>query len=186
VYGGVGANSVITLSNALPLDGVGSAVSPVICSEAGWLSRNAIENTIGAGDWRSLVNSSAARRRQTTLSAQRTSAGRIALACLLYSRSMQSTDPGKARSLRRIARGFGVIASFLSDGMAVDFLSPARLVSFRRSLTSLVPSCAQDEADPANPELISGLNDAVSSLLDTRYDTMTERPPGNLLPWTRR
>jgi hypothetical protein len=117
------------------------------------------------------------------LQAQRVHAGRIELACLLYDGSAREVAPATARRMRRHARGFGVIASFLSDGFAVDYISNASLASFKDNLSTLARQTAEGNHNEADAELIAGLENALTNLLDTRGDEFAERPSGNLFPW---
>ncbi len=181
-YGSAGANTIVTLSPDLSPDAVARAVTPVIGRDSDWLGHNATNNTIDISNWPSLISSTAARRREVALQAQRVRAGRIELACLLYAASTQAANPLQARRLRRIAGGFGAAASFLSDGFAVDYISQTRLALFERSLITLALTAKEDPGAP-DAELIAGLNDALAKILDMRSDSFAERPAGNLFPW---
>jgi hypothetical protein len=182
-HASVSANTIVTLSRHIPLKSIAVLVPALVSDNSAELSAIAINNTISLGNWRSVVSVSAAQRRQTELEAQRVLAGRIELACLLYADAQETLNSEKARSLRRCARGFGVLASFLSDGFTIDYISDARLTAFRRELRDFEIESAQYSSVDRDQGLISRLNEITAAALDIHDDTFAERPKGNLFPW---
>jgi hypothetical protein len=75
------------------------------------------------------------------------------------------------------------MASFLSDGFAIDYLPADRLLDFRRDLIRLARQAAETDPCAPDPRLIAGLHDAIANALDTHSDLFVERPRGNLFPW---
>jgi len=184
-HGSAAANTLVTLIANPPEDAVAPAVVAVMVQEMKWLGRNAINNTIEFDNWRSVISPRLQHHRQRALTAQRISAGRIELTCLLYADSIGPNDPAKARELRWIARGFGVMASFLSDGFAIDYLTEQRLAAFKGDLSRLARQTSESGARAPDPRLVAGLQAAIANALDTYGDLFVERPRGNLFPWLK-
>jgi len=182
-HGSVSANTIVTLSRYIPLKSIAVLVPALVRDSSAGLSAIAINNTISLGNWRSVASVGAARRRQTELEAQRVLAGRIELACLLYADALETLNPEEARSLRRCARGFGVLASFLSDGFTVDYISDARLSALKQELRDFAIESAQYSSTARDQGLISRLNEIIATALNIHDDTLAERPKGNLFPW---
>jgi len=182
-HGGIGASTVVTLNADPPLNIVAPTITQVIIGELNWLGQNAVDNTIEIGNWRSVISSHSQEQRENKLTAQRVSAGRIELACLLYADSLGRTDPAQARDLRWIARGFGVMASFLSDGFAIDYLTQARLLMFKRDLRRLARQASETDPHAPDPHMLAGLHEAIANALDEHTNLFVERPRGNLFPW---
>lgn len=184
-YGSVESNTVVSIAANPPAAEVAGAMVPIAIGEARWLGHHAVINTIAFDNWADVISSRAQAAREARLRAQRISAGRIELACLLYAGSIEQSHPARARRARWTAREFGVMASFLSDGLAIDYLSQSRLAAFKADLIRLgaqIP--ASDPGDRSAP-VMGELHDAVANALDAHGGLFVERPRGNLLPWLK-
>jgi len=115
------------------------------------------------------------------LRTQRVRAGHIELSCLVYASSLGTADPADAHTMRRLARGFGVIASFLSDDFTIDYVSETRFASFKNRLNDF----ARRNAGCVLPNRAfkEELKDELASALYMGDDTFAERPTGDLFPW---
>jgi hypothetical protein len=184
-YGSVEANTVAAIAPNPPVNEVAAAVVPIVTRESEWLGRNAVNNTIAFNNWRDVISSRAQSAREARLRAQRASAGRIELACLLYADSIEHAHPAQARRVRWTAREYGVMASFLSDGFAIDYLTQSRLAAFRADLIKVARRIPA--ADPAggSASLMAALHDAAVTALDAQGELFVERPKGNLFPWLK-
>jgi len=176
-HGSAGANTLITIAPAAPPHAAALMLIAVLRREAEWLGRNAINNTIRFDNLDSLLTSRSIQRRERALRAQRVRSGRIQLALLVYA----AANPAQARRLYKIARGFGVIAGFLSDGFAIDYISEIRLAGLKRSLIAL--AAIAHTASPLDPKLIAAMDDSLAQALDLSNDTLCGRPAGNAFPW---
>ena len=66
--------------------------------------------------------------------AQRTRAGRIKAAILVYAYALEPLYPDKAMGARGTARGFGELANLLGDEATLDFRSKSQHAQLRRNL----------------------------------------------------
>ncbi|MBV8356923.1 MAG: hypothetical protein JO189_03170 [Deltaproteobacteria bacterium] len=178
----MGASTLITLvADSPPAPEVASFVMPIIVRDSQWLGKNAINNTIQFGDWRSVASFRALQQRRMELQTQRARAGHIELSCLVYASSLGAADPADARTMRRLARGFGVIASFLSDGFTIDYVSEPRFASFKNKLNDFAGQNAGCVLP--NRAFKAELKDALASVLYMGDDIFAERASGDVLPW---
>ena len=142
VWGGTTDSTVVTLAARAPLDPASAAVGQIIAAEAAWLSSHAINNSFSRGDWLAMLSPSALRARRAQFFEQRERAGRIELALIVDAYALEPDFPRPAARIRRAARAFGVIASFLGDGLALDFESDAATARLKWRL-GLLSSAAQ-------------------------------------------
>jgi hypothetical protein len=59
------------------------------------------------------------------------------MACLIYSYAIEAQAPDGAHGLRNEARGFGSIASFISDGDPMGFVGDGQFEQWRRDMSAL-------------------------------------------------
>ncbi len=210
-YGGTGDSAVAALETAPTLDEARNVLTPLIGTEAAWLSEHAVNNSFTLGDATALWTSTQTflRRRRTRLSRQRFHAGRIELACLIYSAVLEgaASHPAaptpigaaavystgqspaailakQAAAMRAAAREFGVMASFLSDDFALDFVGSARQHRMTANLANLA-RIANGAAQSDNPTglLIAPINRLFADYLGKRRAAASaERPSG--APWS--
>jgi hypothetical protein len=158
--------------------------SASIAMEAAWLGRNAINNAISVANLPRIFSASGHDRFRRMLANQRAHAGRLELACLLYAWSLEASDPQDGRAMRRIALNLGVLASYLSDDFALDFLGRQRLAAIREQLLELAVRSNRLTFDPSpSTEILANFNLLITTALDRRGNMFTGRPPGNWLPW---
>jgi hypothetical protein len=159
-------------------------LAPTIAADAGWLGRNASENSLSL---QKLLRISSVRGReqfQRMLATQRAHAGRIEVSCLIYAWALETDDPQDARNMRQIALKIGVIASYLSDDFALDFLSQRTTAALKEQFLELA-SCSNRLAfDPfPSPELIAHFNSLISTGLKSQGNIFARRPASDWLPW---
>jgi hypothetical protein len=184
VHGGVTEMAVMTLANRPSIADAARLAANVFAADPRWLARNAIDNRLGYIHWRRVSSAAALAAFRSRLMLQRTRAAHLELAAIIYAWALEPIDPPDARALRRVARGFGVIGSFLSDGLALDFVGDARFARFREALLELTAVSSPLALDPGpSPPMMSALNSVVASMLQTPGRTFAERPPGDLMPW---
>ena len=184
VWGGTTDSTVVTLAARAPLDPASAAVGQIIAAEAAWLSSHAINNSSSRGDWLAMLSPSALPTRRAQFFEQRERAGLIELALIVDAYALEPDFPRHAARIRRAARAFGVIASFLGDSLALDFESDAATARLKWRL-GLLSSAAQsmDRQPPPDLELERALGETIEVYLFTKGATFAERPPDNLLPW---
>ena len=184
VWGGTTDSAVMTLAARAPLGSASAAVGQIIAAEAAWLSSHAINNSSSRGDWLAMVSPSALQARRAQLFEQRERAGRIELALIVDAYALEPDFPRPAARIRRAARAFGVIASFLGDSLALDFESDAATARLKWRL-GLLSSAAQsmDRQPPPDLELERALGETIEVYLFNKGATFAERPPDDLLPW---
>jgi hypothetical protein len=145
VHGG-GLLSVVTLPRAAQPDEIAAEVAHVVETEARWLSEHAVNNRMApAEDFFS--SQRLAERRRVQLE-QRTHAGRLELATLVYAYALEATDPVTAKGVRGAARGFGNIANFLGDDATLDFISASRHERMRHNMAAVADAARRFGRDP--------------------------------------
>jgi hypothetical protein len=156
VFGGGNETSIVTLGEPRPLEETAPFVAEVVHDEAMWLAQNAVPNTMPPpADIFSDPDALPARRSQ--MAVQKTHAGRIQLAVLLYALATEADHPDVAAGVGRSAHGWGSVANFIGDETAIDYVDEARFEVFRENLrrfaeevlileSQLLPSPELDEA----------------------------------------
>lgn len=199
VWGAAGPSSVVTLAARAPLAAAEPAAEQIVAAQAGWLSAHAMNNSFNANDWSAVLSQAAFAARRLRLLEQRERAGRIELALIVYAYALEPNHPRQAARMRRAARGFGVIASFLGDSLALDFESAAATARLKRALGRLA-AAAQPLATTAAPPLLGNgnpqaprgaeraafaraLDQALRSYLGMKGTSFAERPANDDLPW---
>jgi hypothetical protein len=183
-WGGATDSTVVTLTARAPLDAASTAAGQIVASEAAWLSSHAINNSFRGGVWPAVLSPAASRARRAQLLEQRERAGRIQLALIVYAYALEPGFPRQAAGMRRAARDLGVIASFLGDGLALDWETEAATARLRWRL-GLLSFAAQsmDRQPPPDAEFERALDETLDVYLATKGTAFFERPPCDSLPW---
>jgi len=87
------------------------------------------------------------RARHARMDEQRFRAGRIEIAFLIYAYAMEPISRGQAHRLRDEARGFGSMASFLSDESAIGLVGDRQLEQSKLDLLALGAMGRKDAAN---------------------------------------
>ncbi|MCU0247722.1 MAG: hypothetical protein MUC42_14200, partial [Bryobacter sp.] len=152
VHGGSDRNSIVTLREPPPLEAAAREFARVGAVEAEWLARFAKNNRMpGVAELLSVeaIAKSRARSRE-----QRTRAGRIKAAALVYAYALEKDHRDRAERARSLAGGFGEMANLLGDEATLDFRSEA---DHHRLQANLAAWAAQLRTLPAtllvSPEL---------------------------------
>ncbi len=132
VRGGSARTTLATLPKPAPLGEAAAVVAGTIHTEAAWLARHAVNNTMPPFPDRFEPAAIQAHRR--TMSIQRTHAGRIEVAVLLYAYALENSRPEVARRVRQSARQWGIISNFIGDETAIDYIGATRFERFRVNL----------------------------------------------------
>jgi hypothetical protein len=178
------ASTLLRLKHPPSIDAGAQLASSTIATEAAWLGRNAINNELSLHDFPGLLSASAREQFRRWLLLQREHAGRIELACLLYAWTLEADDAADAQTMRQIALKMGVIASYLSDDFALDFLSQRRLADLRERFLELATRSNRLAFDPSpSPELMANFASLFSTALNSHGEMFTGRPAGDWLPW---
>jgi uncharacterized membrane protein len=158
--------------------------SRAIVAEATWLGRHIVNNSISLTNvWR-MSSPSMREQFQRRLENQRASAGRLELACLMYAWALERAEPAQAAQMRRIALDLGVIASYLGDDYAVDFLSDEQIAELRERSLELASRSAPSGLDPSpSPVLMSTFRSLIYSALKNDSEMFAGRPAGDWFPW---
>jgi len=86
--------------------------------------------------------------------------------------------------MRQVALKMGLIASYLSDDFALDFLSQSRLAELKEQFFELATRSNRLAFDPSpSPEVMANFNTLLSTGLKSRGDVFPGRPAGDWLPW---
>jgi hypothetical protein len=179
-WGGAADSTVITLASAVPLETASAAAGQIVAAEGAWLSAHAIDNALHSGEWVAMFSPSKLRVRRVQLLDQRERTGRIQLALLVYAAALEPPFPQEAAAMRRAARSFGVIASFLGDGLARGFETRAAAARLRWRL-GMLSAAAQSmgRQPPPDVEFERALNETVEVYLASRGAAFFERPPAD-------
>jgi hypothetical protein len=123
IHGGTSLNSIVTLNRPAPLETAARNLARIGAEEADWLSKHSKNNrmpTLGE-----LLSAEAVRRYRARAREQRTRAGRLKTAILLYAYALEREHPDTARAVRNAADGFGELANLLGDEATLDFRTEA-------------------------------------------------------------
>ncbi|MCW5979089.1 MAG: hypothetical protein KIT09_13495 [Bryobacteraceae bacterium] len=132
VHGGSALTSIATLPAPAPLEAVAAPLAEVISEEAAWLHDHAFNNRFPPlGE---VFSPAAIARYRERRAVQRTHAGRIQSAVLIYAHALEPSRPDIALGVRGSVRGWGSVANFIGDETAMDYLSEERFERFRRNL----------------------------------------------------
>ncbi len=138
VYGGTTDSAVVALARPGDPATIAQLASKILAENARWLAAHAINNKMPPPEKLvKLLSSSALEAHRRTMDEQRFHAGRMEIACLVYAYSLEATRPDDAHLFRNAARGFGSLASFLSDGDPVGYAGDERHAEMQRNMTAL-------------------------------------------------
>jgi hypothetical protein len=183
-HGGDRDTLIVTLVRRPPIGDAAAAASATISAEAQWLGRNAINNALTYADLVRASSAAAMEQFRQELALQRAHAGRVELACIVYAWALERDDPLQARAMRKVGLGLGVIASFIGDDYALDFLSNRRFAELQERFLELATHSTRLAFDPSpSPELMASFDSLLGSVLKARGDMFPGRPPGDWLPW---
>jgi hypothetical protein len=121
IHGGTELNSIVTLNGPAPLEAAARTLARIGSQEAVWLAARAENNRMPGV--RELLSGEAVTRYRDRAHRQRSSAGRIKAAILIYAYALEKDDPDRARGVRGAANGFGEMANLLGDEATLDFRS---------------------------------------------------------------
>jgi hypothetical protein len=122
-HGGTLLNSVVTLDGPAKLDTAARSLASIGAREADWLAKYSENNRMpSVGE---LLSAEAVRRYRARAREQRTHAGRIEAAMLVYARALEKDHPDYARVARAAAGDFGEMANLLGDEATLAFRSEA-------------------------------------------------------------
>lgn len=151
-WGGTGETAVVTLAAPPPTPAAAAELfARVISTNAQWLSRHSERHSLLHEDFFQLPRFySEAEIQQWIAQArvQRFHAGRMEVATLLYSYSLEDERPRDAKALRMAALGFGEVASFLSDGDTIGDESAREHARFRAHMAALAVAVRAHPRDP--------------------------------------
>ncbi|MGH8012272.1 MAG: hypothetical protein ACREQ4_07230 [Candidatus Binataceae bacterium] len=185
IRGGASNATLLTLTHQARLSSADAYVDAIIARNSSWLAAHAVNNSLTLRNWRRMLSAARFGHHQAQLEDQRARAGRIELACLIGAYALEhdgGAASASAHMMRRNARGFGVIASFLSDGLALDFIGQARFVQLKHAFGAL--SVVARTNPPIGDSAIGAtLNRVIATVLVTRGDSFSARPAGSWLPW---
>ncbi len=155
VYGGNSDLAVIDLPKAADPKTIEPEVAKILADNAEWLGENAVNNKMpAAAELRHLLRKSALLARRIKMDQQRFRAGRMEIACLVYAYAMERDSPESAHKLRNAARGFGAMASFLSDGDPVGYIGDARHTQFKSNMLAFAAAIrASPQGSLGTPEV---------------------------------
>jgi hypothetical protein len=159
IHGGSRVSSVVTLAPAAPpLADVLPVARTALAEESRWLSEHAENNRmVPAGttlkDW------------SARMLTQRTHAGRLQIAMIVYAHATEASNARWASDLRGSARGFGSLANFLGDEDAIGWVRAPRHARLKRHLAALADAAprlgpdAEESRRQAGPALATLFTD---------------------------
>jgi hypothetical protein len=160
IYGGTSNCAVIDLAKPADAGMIGLLVSTTMADNSQWLGANAINNKMPpVSAMVQLFSANALKARQRTMDQQRFHAGRMEVACLIYSYAIESRDPDEAHRLRDEARGFGSIASFISDGDPVGFVGNGQFERWRTDMSALAAAMHKAGDPPFSSPTVQSLTE---------------------------
>jgi hypothetical protein len=184
VSGGDDTTAIVRLARRPSIDDAASAASGIISNEALWLGRNAINNALSYEDLPRLISAAAMADFREELATQRAHQGRLELASLIYAWALEPDDPEQALEMRRVALRLGVIASYIGDDFALDFISGRRFAELREQFLELAARSTRLAFDPSpSVELMASFNSLLRTVLGNHRNLFPGRQPGDWLPW---
>ena len=149
IYGGTSDSSVIDLLKPADPKTIAPVVSQILGDCADWLGDNAFNNKMPVhADLVKLWSKKGLDARRVKMDQQRFRAGRMEIACLVYAYAIENQSPKSAYQLRGVARGLGEMASFISDGTPVGFMSDAQFELFKRNMLGFGAAVKAAGSDP--------------------------------------
>jgi hypothetical protein len=155
IHGGTWLNSIMTLSAPAPLEAAGRNLARIGAQEADWLARYSENNRMPSIS--ELLSTEAVIRYRARAREQRTRAGRIKAAILVYAYALEKDYPDFARGARGAADDFGEMANLLGDEATLGFRTEsdhqqlkANLAEWAREVrcldTQVLPTPAMDRS----------------------------------------
>ncbi len=164
IYGGTSDCALIDLLKPADRKTIAPVVSQILADNADWLGDNAINNKIPPrADLAKLWSKKGLDAYRVRMDRQRFRAGRMEIACLVYAYAIENESPKVAYQVRGVARGFGEMAGFISDGNTVGFMSDARFELFKRNIHAF--AAAIRAGGPGSPD-VPAVGLAASKLFD--------------------
>jgi hypothetical protein len=149
IYGGTSDCAVIDLLKPADPKTIAPVVSQILADNADWLGDTAINNKMPPpADLIKLLSKKGLDAHRVTMDQQRFRAGGMEVACLVYAYAIENQSPTFAYQLRGIARGFGEMAGFISDGSPVDFISDPQFELFKRNMLAFAAAVKAAGPDP--------------------------------------
>ena len=164
IYGGTSDCAVIDLLKPADRKTIAPVVAQILGDNADWLGDHAINNKMPTrADLRKLGLKKGLDARRVRMDQQRFRAGRMEIACLVYAYAIENQSPRIAYQLRSIARGFGEMAGFLSDGSPVGFVGDAQFETFKRNMLVFAAAVKGAGSDPLDSPAV---HSATSKMFD--------------------
>ena len=121
IHGGSALNSIVTLDRPASVAAAARIVARTGAVEAGWLGQYSENNRMPGV--KELLSAASAQRYLSRAHEQRTRAGRIKAAILIYAYALEREHPDLAPGVRDAADGFGEVANLLGDEATLGFRS---------------------------------------------------------------
>jgi hypothetical protein len=184
VSGGDDEHAIVRLAQRPSIDVASAAASEIISREAAWLGNNAINNALSVADLPRLMSAVAMAEFREELAIQREHQGRLELAAVIYAWALEPDDPEQAFAMRRVALRLGVIASYLGDDSALDFVSGGNFADLREHFLELSMHSTRLALDPSpSVELMASFDSLLRTVLGNNGNLFPGRQPGDWLPW---
>lgn len=161
IYGGTLDSSVIDLLKPAEPKTIVPVVLQILGDNADWLGDNAINNNMppARADLAKLGLKKGLDARRVKMDQQRFRAGRMEIACLVYAYAIERESPKIAGQVRNTARGFGEMASFISDGSPVGFIGDAQFELFKRNMLAFAAALKAAGSDPLDAPALHSATD---------------------------
>jgi hypothetical protein len=157
LHGGSALTSVATLGEPQAPPKVAPVLAQLISEEAAWLARHAFNNRFPP--LRVALSPQALASWRARRAEQRTHAGRISAAVLVYAYALEASKPEIAAGVRRSVRAWGSVANFIGDETAMDYLSDARFARFRENVQRFSREVLALQGDWVPPESLNRATD---------------------------
>ncbi|MGO9453616.1 MAG: hypothetical protein ACLQDV_21590 [Candidatus Binataceae bacterium] len=168
VWGGTGDTAVMTLDHRGDPDVLRPIVMQILEDSAEWLGHNAIDNEMAPPPVLiKRLHPAALEAHRREMDVQRSRAGRMEVACLVYAYAIEPISPHMAESFRNRAWGFAEMGSFLSDDDPLGYISDERHQQFCDNMLALAQTLKQSPAQ--NPFFTSQVSDAFDRLFDDYF-----------------
>ena len=152
IHGGTALNSIVTLNSPAELETAARNLARIGAQDAEWLARNSVNNRMPSA--RELISTEAVASHRIQAREQRTRAGRIEAAILIYAYALEKDHADMARGARGAADDFGEMANLLGDEATLDFRSEAdhRLLKANMAQWARAVRCFETQTLPT-PEM---------------------------------
>ncbi|HKM99506.1 MAG TPA: hypothetical protein VJX23_03250 [Candidatus Binataceae bacterium] len=168
VWGGTADTAVMTLDHRGDPDALRPIVMQILEDNAEWLGHNAIDNEMAPpAVLIKRLHPAALEAHRREMDVQRSRAGRMEVACLVYAYSIEPISSHMAQAFRNRAWGFAEMGSFLSDDDPLGYISDDRHRQFRDNMLALAQTLKQSPAQ--NPFFTPEVSDAFDRLFDDYF-----------------